>query len=96
MVHRALIKSDKTVFLQKNCSRNGFMMSIVVHETHRQKYIRIVNKRYFIICPVLISTIIIRVIMTVFVIFQRHIWDPPPPPPPPPHPQKKHLKWTFS
>ena len=37
MLQRALIKSDKTVLLQKNCYRNGLIIFIVVHEKRRQK-----------------------------------------------------------
>ena len=37
MLQRALIKSDKTVLLQKNCYRNGLIIFIVVHEKCRQK-----------------------------------------------------------
>ena len=33
MLQRALIKSDKTVFLRKKCYRNGLIMCIVVHKT---------------------------------------------------------------
>ena len=40
MVQRALIRFDKTVFLRKNCYRNGLIMCIVVHETRR------LNKNY--------------------------------------------------
>ena len=35
MLPRALIRSDKTVFLQKNCYRNGLIMCIVTRETCR-------------------------------------------------------------
>ena len=37
MFQRALIKFNKTVFLQKNCYRNGLIMCIVAHEKRWQK-----------------------------------------------------------
>ena len=37
MLQRALIKFNKTVFLQKNCYRNGLIMCIVVYEKRWQK-----------------------------------------------------------
>ena len=37
MLQRALIKSDRTVFIQKDCYRNGLIMCIVVHEVCHQK-----------------------------------------------------------
>ena len=37
MFQGALIKFDKTFFLQKNCYRNSLIMCIVVHETRRTK-----------------------------------------------------------
>ena len=37
MLQRALINSDKTASLQKNCYRNGLIISIAVHERSRQK-----------------------------------------------------------
>ena len=47
MLQGALIKFAKTVFLQKNCYRNGLIMCIVVHEARRQKqvWIKIKNKK---------------------------------------------------
>ena len=39
MLLRALIKSDKTVFLRIILYRNGLIICIVVHETLCQKYI---------------------------------------------------------
>ena len=36
MLQRALIKSDKTAFLQKK-NWNGLIISVAVHETHCQK-----------------------------------------------------------
>ena len=49
MRQRALIKSNKTVFLQNNCYRNGLIMCIVAHETRHQKEIWVVDKRSFIV-----------------------------------------------
>ena len=37
MLQRALIRSDKTVFLGKNYYRNGLIIRIVVRETRCQK-----------------------------------------------------------
>ena len=37
MLHTALTNFDKTCLPTKNDYRNGLIMCIVVHETHRQK-----------------------------------------------------------
>ena len=37
MLQGALVKFDKTVFLQNICYRNGLIMCIVIHETRREK-----------------------------------------------------------
>ena len=57
MLQRALINFDKTVFLRKNCYRNGSIMWIVVHETRRKKQIWIDGKQYFIIYPSFIPSV---------------------------------------
>ena len=44
MLQRPLTKSDKTVFLRKNCYRNDLIICLVLHEKRRQKQIWIVDK----------------------------------------------------
>ena len=51
MLQRALIQFDKTVFLRKNCYKNGLIMCIVVHKTRHQKHRWIADKRSSIISP---------------------------------------------